>query len=185
MGITYFKRFRMEIDLVRTAPILRELARGYRLVPWHESLLPVHAEIKYRSFCSEIDAHVFPCLSELAGCQRLMREIVCKPGFLRDATWLAARMMPDGSLAYCGCIQAVRDELGMGSVQNLGVLPDHRGLGLGACLLLKTLESFRRLGLRRGMLEVTAQNSGAVRLYRDLGFRKARTVYKVAEVCGV
>ena len=31
-------------------------------------------------------------------------------------------------------------------------------------------------------LEVTAQNQGAIRLYQNIGFSKARTVYKAVEV---
>jgi hypothetical protein len=49
-------------------------------------------------------------------------------------------------------------------------------------MLLMALEGFRRAGLRRAFLEVTAQNEGAIKLYRRLGFWKARTVYKAVEV---
>ena len=88
MDLTYFKRYRMEIDLGG-----RDLSRpppaGYHFLPWEESLLDAFAEAKYLSFRDEIDANVFPCLAELAGCRRLMAEIVRKPGFLPGATWLA------------------------------------------------------------------------------------------------
>ncbi len=84
LGLTYFKRYRMEIDLVGrsfdgTPPL------GYRLLAWDESMLETHAETKYHSFRSEIDANVFPCLGELAGCHRLMHEIRRKDGFLPGA----------------------------------------------------------------------------------------------------
>src|SRR5262245_48507710 len=61
MAITYYKRFRMEIDLDETiAPVV--LPQKYAWVPWDEALLEQHAEVKYRSFLGEIDAYVFPCL---------------------------------------------------------------------------------------------------------------------------
>jgi ribosomal protein S18 acetylase RimI-like enzyme len=41
---------------------------------------------------------------------------------------------------------------------------------------------FRDAGIRRVYLEVTAQNTGAVRLYQRLGFRLIKTVYKAADV---
>jgi ribosomal protein S18 acetylase RimI-like enzyme len=47
---------------------------------------------------------------------------------------------------------------------------------------LKSLAGFQEAGLRRAFLEVTAQNEGAIRLYRRLGFFKARTVYKAVEL---
>ena len=36
-------------------------------------------------------------------------------------------------------------------------------------------------GLRRAYLEVTAENAGAVRLYRAVGFRRAKTLYKAVD----
>ena len=69
----------------------------------------------------------------------------------------------------------------MGAIQNLGVLPAHRGLGLGAALLLQALHGFRRAGLGRAFLEVTAQNDAAIRLYRRLGFRCRKTIYKAVD----
>ena len=43
------------------------------------------------------------------------------------------------------------------------------------------LHGFVRAGLVRGMLEVTAQNGAAIRLYRRLGFRFRKTLYKAVE----
>ena len=81
MAITYYKRFRMEIDL-DGAVTMSLLPRGFVWVPWDESLMEQHAEVKYRSFIGEVDAYVFPCLGDRHGCRRLMSEIRRKPGFL-------------------------------------------------------------------------------------------------------
>lgn len=184
LGLTYFKRYRMEIDLDRSqaAP---SPPRAFRLVPWSPNWLVAHAEAKYRSFCHEIDANVFACLGDYDGCLRLMGEISRKDGFLPEATWLIACDTRNGDgeaeTVYCGTVQGIRDRTGFGAIQNLGVIPEYRGHGLGSCLLLKALEGFRRAGLQRAYLEVTAQNDGAIRLYRKLGFHKARTVYKAVE----
>jgi hypothetical protein len=186
MGLTYFKRFRMEIDLGRQLPEPVP-PPGYRLIPWSSRILVAHAETKYASFRSEIDANVFPCLGDYDGCVRLMSEIARKDGFLSGATWLLALEAVDSDepddepYGCCGTIQGIRDRSGMGAIQNLGIVPEHRGRGLGSCLMLKALEGFQRDGLRRAFLEVTAQNEGAIRLYRRLGFYKARTVYKAVE----
>lgn len=180
MASTYFKRFRMEADLLipRRPAVLPE---GYRLIAWNEALLDAHARTKYRAFCDEIDAVVFPCLGDLEGCRRLMREIRRKPGFLADATWLIARVVAPGQHAWCGTIQGVVDKLGTGMIQNVGIVPGHRGRGLGSLLVQQAMNGFGRAGLRKASLEVTAENTSAARLYRRLGFRRARTVYKVVE----
>jgi ribosomal protein S18 acetylase RimI-like enzyme len=175
MAITYYKRFRMEIDLVgvdRPPP----LPPAFRWVAWDEGLIDRHAEVKFLSFREEIDAYVFPCLGDRYGCQRLMREIRRKPGFLAGATWLVS--CPAG---FVGTVQGVVDRGPIGAIQNLGVVPAYRGLGLGRALVRQALEGFQRAGLRRAYLEVTAENSGAVRLYRGVGFRRAKTLYKAVD----
>jgi hypothetical protein len=180
MALTYFKRFRMEIDLTSVDPREAPLPPGYHLAAWDAGLLPAHAESKYLSFRAEIDANVFPCLGEYDGCVRLMQEISRKDGFLPEATWLAIN--DEGPGEFCGTVQGIRDRSGLGAIQNLGIVPEHRGRGLGSALMMKALNGFRRAGLRRAYLEVTAQNDGAIKLYRRLGFAKARTVYKAIEV---
>ena len=175
MAITYYKRFRMEIDLDGsiTPP---ELPPPFWWVGWDESLADRHAEVKFLSFRDEIDASVFPCLGDRFGCQRLMREIRRKPGFLAGATWLIAT--PEG---HVGTVQGVMDRGPIGAIQNLGVVPSYRGHGLGRALVRQALDGFYQAGLRRAYLEVTAENSSAVGLYRAVGFRRAKTLYKAVD----
>jgi ribosomal protein S18 acetylase RimI-like enzyme len=185
MGLTYFKRYRMEISLSGVLPT-PELPPTYALASWESALLEAHADAKYRSFCFEIDATVFPCLGERDGCRRLMDEISRRETFVPQATWLLMHNSQDtGMSESCGTIQGICDRHGYGAIQNLGVTPVHRGQGLGSTLLFQALHGFRTAGLRRAYLEVTAQNTGAVRLYHRLGFRRVKTVYKAAEVAYV
>ena len=175
MAITYYKRFRMEVDL-DGSQLPPRLPSPFRWVGWDDSLLELHAEVKYLCFRDEIDAHVFPCLGERPGCMRLMREIRRKPGFLAVSTWLIA--CPEG---YVATVQGVMDRGPIGAIQNLGVVPEFRGMGLGKALVRRALEGFYQAGLRRAYLEVTAENSAAVRLYREAGFRRAKTLYKAVD----
>jgi len=183
MAVTYFKRFRMEIDLAHPLFLAPPLPPNYSLLPWHDSLLDAHAEVKYQSFSLELDANVFPCLGDREGCRRLMREIVSRDGFVPEATWLVIHgPRRRGNTEYCGTVQGVRDGNGYGAIQNLGISPAHRDQGLGTILMHAALTGFQQAGLSRVFLEVTAQNSGAVQLYRRLGFASTKTVYKAAEV---
>ena len=172
----YFKRFQMDVGL-REPVCVPSLPEGYRFVPWSESLLEVHAEVKFSSFRDTIDAVVFPSLGTLLGCQMLMTAITRRPTFVPEGTWLIL-----GQRGYCGTVQGIHDGCGTGAIQNLGVIPEERGKGLGAALLLQALAGFRARGLHRAFLEVTADNANAVRLYRRLGFRCRKTLYKPVEV---
>src|SRR5262249_25897366 len=136
-----------------------------------------HAEVLCESFHREIDSHVFVSLSDLLGCRCLMTEIARKPGFLPCATWLLV-----GVNGYCGSVQGIRERTGLGAIQNLGIVPAHRGRGLGRALLLQALHGFRQAGLQLASLEVTAQNESAVRLYQSLGFRRRKIIYKAVAV---
>ncbi len=179
MACTYYKRYRMEVDLQRSSRPSVNFDGQYRYLPWSKRLLAAHAEAKYLSFRNEIDAAVFPCLGEYSGCLRLMTEISHREGFLAESTWLIVHRRTKD---VCGTIQGVRADSGMGSIQNVGVVPEHRSRGLGVGLVQRALDGFRRAGLWRAYLEVTSENVDAIRLYRRLGFREAQTVYKVAEI---
>jgi ribosomal protein S18 acetylase RimI-like enzyme len=180
MQLSYFKRFRMEIDL--TGRDLAPAPSRFRFLPWDDTLLNAFARAKFLSFRHEFDTNVFPCLGEYEGCRRLMNEIAGKPGFLPGATWLAVRSdNPAGRLEYCGTVQGVCDERGFGAIQNLGVVAAYRRDGLGMNLLLRALGGFRKAGVRRAWLEVTAQNNRAIRLYRRAGFITTKVVYKTTE----
>ncbi len=184
MGLTYFKRFRMEFDLSDSVPPSLAVPPGYELLSYSSELLREHAIAKYQSFRSELDANVFPCLGRRDGCLRLMREITSRAGFVPEATWLCRFRDPEsGRPQPVGTIQGLQIE-GWGAVQNLGIDPAHRSKGLGSILLRRAAEGFRKAGLTRMHLEVTTDNTAAVRLYERIGFRKAQVVYKAAEVAG-
>lgn len=185
MGLTYFKRYRMELDLEEKLFDAPLCPHGYHLVGYHDDLLREHAVAKYQSFYHEMDANVFPCLGRREGCLRLMREITRRSGFVPESTWLLRFHDPASSLVEpIGTVQGIRYD-DWGAIQNLGIAAHHRGRGLGTILLHQAALGFRRAGLSRMHLEVTTDNTAAVRLYERLGFRRARVVYKAAEVAMV
>jgi mycothiol synthase len=71
----------------------------------------------------------------------------------------------------------VRTGLAYGHIDELGVRPQWRRQGLGMALLLHSLGSLHKRGLRRAVLGVDADNvTGASRLYRRAGMRVERRV---------
>src|SRR5688572_12702406 len=154
--VTYYKRYRMEADLTLPLPTA-DLPAEFTWLPWAERLLDTHAEVKFRCFHGELDGIIFPNLGCRDGCAHLMREIVSRPGFRPEATWLIAL-----GETCVGTVQGISDRAGTGGIQNLGVVAGHRGRGLGKALLLKALHGFRNFGLAKATLEVTAQNESAI-----------------------
>src|SRR5438132_357811 len=96
--VSYYKRYRMEIDL-ETLPA-PQLSPDFAWVPWGYDLIDAHAEALYESFHQEIDAAVFPSLGDRVGCVHLIAEICRKLGFLPGATWLLCH----GQLAACATV---------------------------------------------------------------------------------
>lgn len=176
--LIYFKRYRMEFDLASKALEPALLPDGYVWGEWNEADVERHALVKHRSFRDEMDSEVFPSLGEYFGCVRLMYEISQQDNFLGPATWLIVYRGDSGLMEDCGTIQGLGTTNHVGSIQNVGVVPDHRGLGLGRALVLKSLEGFASSGRTRVLLEVTANNRPAVELYRSIGFRTVRTMFR-------
>jgi len=171
----------MEFDSTSTWLPDAALPDGYEWLGWSAALLERHARAKFESFRSEVDSAVFPSLGDRSGCLDLMSEIAQRSTFVPEATWLVACRFPDGSTDDCATIQGVVQTGLWGAIQNVGVVPEHRGHGLGRALVLRCLQGFRQAGIPRVYLEVTACNAPAVRLYRSIGFRLARTTYKAVE----
>jgi ribosomal-protein-alanine N-acetyltransferase len=73
--------------------------------------------------------------------------------------------------AFCA-FWLVFDEI---HINNIAVLPQFRGQGMGMRLMQHVLVEARRLGATRATLEVRASNQAALRLYKRLGFDLAAT----------
>ena len=183
MAVVYFKRLRMQIDL-RDQPMLNPtVPLHFRLHSWQSRLLFAHADAKFRSFRNELDANVFPCLADAEGCKRLMTEISNRQGFVPEATWLVTHVCPEtAKRENCATVQGIRDQFDVGAIQNIGVIQQHRSKGIGSLIVNRCLQGFREVGINFVVLEVTAQNTGAIRLYERLGFKIQKTVFKVVEL---
>lgn len=76
---------------------------------------------------------------------------------------------PGRTLVGYGGLAAVG---GTGDIQTVGVLPSHRGTGLGARLLGELLAAAARFACHEVLLEVRVDNAPAQRLYERFGFTR-------------
>ena len=65
-------------------------------------------------------------------------------------------------------------------ISNLAVYPEHRNLGLGTRLLVEAEGEAKKFGTGRVVLEVEADNQGAVQLYEKVGYTVARELEEIA-----
>lgn len=182
MGTTYFRRYRMEISLDDREFPTPALPERYGWVAWNDALIERHSLVKFDSFRGEVDSQVFASLGQVEGCRRLMSEIAGHEAFLPPATWMITFQSDAGLPQHdCATIQGLKRTASLGAIQNVGVIPEHRGFGLGRAIVLRALQGFQQAGLQRVYLEVTASNLPAVRLYQSIGFRLTRTMYKAVD----
>jgi mycothiol synthase len=98
--------------------------------------------------------------------------------FIKDAAfdpslWFLAEHGDD--LAGIALTRAAENELGLGWVRVLGVMPGYRRRGLGQALLRHTFSEYARRGFDRVGLGVDAENpTGAVGVYERAGMHVAR-----------
>jgi ribosomal protein S18 acetylase RimI-like enzyme len=81
---------------------------------------------------------------------------------------------PVGTVGLC-------EERNVVYITSLGVIPVHRGLGLGRAILTWVLDLLRGEGVTTIRLEVQTDNQQALSLYRKCGFRE-QTVYSFNEM---
>jgi len=90
------------------------------------------------------------------------------------AAWVAEPVRGAGEAVISSTVPAgylllswVLDE---GTVERIGVAPEHRRRGIGRALLERGIGALRERGVRQVWLEVGASNEAAIRLYEEAGF---------------
>jgi ribosomal protein S18 acetylase RimI-like enzyme len=166
----------MEVDLQQVLLPAAHLPDGFDWRSWRLDQAPAHAAVLFEGFRGELDSMLLDSLRRLEDCDETVRITAFNHRFLPEATWLVTA---SGSRAVpCAALQTIGVGLGVARIQNLAVLPEHRGLGIGRALILKALRQCRGLGIRQVQLDVTEVNQIAVRLYRSLGFRVRRSYFR-------
>ena len=153
----------MEIDLEAPRP-RPDLSPGISIAPLHlERDEPDIHRVLEVSFAQHWGFASTPY-------EKWLDESVRKPWF-DAALSFVARSEGEAVGALVG-----RVDHGRGFVDDLGVLKEQRGRGIGAALLDTAFAAFEQRGLARARLNVDAGNeTGAVRLYERVGMRMVRS----------
>jgi ribosomal protein S18 acetylase RimI-like enzyme len=143
-----------------------------RPIDVHRDLNPV-ADLMERCFADTLDPDGQRYLQQ-------MRTAANNPGYLRWATM----MSEGGSVPVSGYVWEEAGKVvgnltlipyyGLGQryflVANVAVHPEYRRQGIATSLTIKAIEHARQRGAQAVWLHVRADNEGATRLYRSLGF---------------
>ena len=95
------------------------------------------------------------------------------PGFPESTTGFV--WVEDGKIV--GNVTLTPDEgrLDRYMITNIAVKPDHRRQGIARALVQRSIEHLRTLNVKIALLNVRPDNSGAIKLYTDLGFHEVET----------
>jgi mycothiol synthase len=174
MPTEYVKRLRMRCP--GTGVDIPRLPSGYSWKAWDSTLLDVHAQVLLLSFANTLDTRLFPNLRTETGCRMLVRAIEGSREFCPQASWLI-----HSSSTPVGCVQGLYHQ-GLGSIQNIAILPEYRARGFGSALLAAALHGYSLLQADTVELEVTEQNAAALSIYRRFGFEVYKTDYRAVDV---
>ncbi|MBR0225316.1 MAG: GNAT family N-acetyltransferase [Thermoguttaceae bacterium] len=185
-AIRYVRRVEMTLDLTNHELPEPTLPDGFFWTAWNPVLISTHARILHAAFCNDLDGRVFPTYRQYEACEYLVRASSSAKSFAPEGTWLIGREIEVDAgtnvsvgrpLKFCAAIQGVRPSKKMGQIQNVSTLPTYRRQGLGRALVLKALNGFLSKGRTHASLEVTAENTGAIRLYSSLGFQPKKLYF--------
>ena len=179
-GFHLYPRLFMELDLDQSGMFspapgsLAEEAHGpgrglYRR--WRASDYDLAPQVITASYAGHIDSQINDQYLSLGGAQRFLHNIVRFPGcgiFEQQASWVLASPTDEKLL---GLLLCSRVSAGVGHVTQVCVLPEFQHQGVGEKLLELCSASLQTGGCNAVTLTVTEQNTGAVNLYRRLGYR--------------
>lgn len=143
------------------------------------------------------EAHIegfHACLDTVARERRYLAQIEAPPlsrvrDFVRDGLGadVAQFVALDGGrvVGWCDIFPSWAHALAHTGSLGMGLLPGHRGQGLGERLLRACLAKARARGIERVVLEARADNGRALRLYERVGFVRVSVEHRAMRLDGV
>lgn len=110
--------------------------------------------------------------------QGFEEELAGLPGkYAPPAGGLFLARLSDGSPIGCVGLRGF-DNDGASEMKRLYVLPEGRGLGVGAALVTRVVQAAENAGYRTMLLDTLPTMTGAIRLYRAAGFEEVPAYYE-------
>jgi ribosomal protein S18 acetylase RimI-like enzyme len=172
--LTIFPRWFMMRDQLHAFQAQRPAPGKYTFLPWAEPYLGPAADLIASSYRGHDDSQINDQYRDALGARRFLSNTTRHTGcgaFLPAASWVA---IEPGASRISGVCLSTRVDLDAGHVTQICVSPRDRGLGVGRELLRRTLLSLSSCACDTASLTVTASNTGALRLYQQMGFRPTR-----------
>lgn len=169
--LAVFPRWFMMRDQLRAFRSERPEQGMHSFLPWGEHYLVPAAELIASAYRGHDDSQINDQYRDAAGARRFLSNTTRHTGcgaFLPSASWVAIQ---PGASRISGICLATRVDDEAGHVTQICVAPRDRGIGVGRELLRRTLLSLRSCSCDTASLTVTASNTGALRLYQQMGFR--------------
>ena len=149
---------------------------GIAIAPWKEAQQDDSARLVAAAYRGHIDSEINDQYRSPSGSRRFLSNIVQYPGcgtFFAPASFAAvASNGVKGEL--CGISLASLVARETGHITQICVAPSQRGKGVGYALLRRSMQALAAQGCRTVGLTVTSKNTGAIRLYQQMGFTDRR-----------
>jgi ribosomal protein S18 acetylase RimI-like enzyme len=176
-----FQRFRRVFLELRLPPLAAEPAPpavtrfgDLRLEPWGAASFDEAARLIQLAYRDHVDSRINDQYRSFAGAVRFMHNIAHYPGcgtFDPSSSYFARAASGFGNGHRLeGMILASRVRADVAHITQVCVLPERQHQGLGRALLARCLAQLARHRLAEATLTVTADNTAALALYRQLGF---------------
>lgn len=171
-GFRSFPRFFMECELQADTALRIPQPPDSDIVlrRWLPEDYQPAADLIHLAYEGHIDAEINDQYRSLHGSLRFLHNIVRFPGcgvFQPSHSWVLQSRRTGTLIGLLLCSRVADD---VAHITQLCIAPDFRGRRLGCDLLVNSMHTLRRAGYAAISLTVTAENTGALALYRQTGF---------------
>jgi len=168
-----FPRRFLEASAMQALALSEHIPPGVSIAPWTEARQDDSARLVAAAYRGHVDSDINDQYRSPSGARRFLNNIVQYPGcgtFFGPASYAAI----DAKGALCGMSLASLVSNTTGHITQICVSPAQRGKGVGYALLRRSMLALAVHGCQTVGLTVTSTNTGAIRLYEQMGFTDRR-----------